>query len=127
MQFLFEKLQARPNGAGDEVERTRDAILLQLDWLVGCREWLAEKQGTALIDACMPDLPSLAANGSSLRRYAERLRVLIERYEPRLAHPKVELSATRKPTSPFNVVVSGVLTIGDEDIPLRFERAAGGR
>lgn len=128
MQFLFDKLTARPVPATvSETERLRDAVLLQLDWIVGSREWLAESRGTGLIDISMPDPLSLPAGGAPLQRYAERLRRLIDLHEPRLGQVKVELASTRKPDHPFFVVVSGMLVTTEEGLPLRFERLAGGR
>ena len=126
MQFLFERLQIVTAGA-DTAERLREAIRNQVQWLVGSREWRAEREGAGLLDVAMPELPSLGADGTQLRRYAERLRRLIERHEPRLSRPRVELRKTGRHLTPFTVTVRGTVEGGDAGEELRFEYEPGPR
>lgn len=127
MQFLFDKLVARPDSlAAHGEEALRKAILYQLDWLVGCREWLAEQQGTGLLDISMPDPLSLPAGGPLMQHYAERLRKLIELHEPRLIGVKVELLPTKQARHPFRIGVIAMLRDQPEGPELRFERDGGG-
>ncbi|QDQ28500.1 hypothetical protein FNU76_20245 [Chitinimonas arctica] len=123
MAFLFERLAA--NGR-DDID-LRQAVLDQLDWLVGSREWLAEQSGQALIDIVMPEPPGLAANGTDLARYAQRLRRLIALHEPRLRNMQLRLEPTGRAMSPFRVVVSGNLATDGPEQMLYFERDAGPR
>lgn len=124
MEFLFERLSRSPL-RGDA--RLREAVRKQLEWLVGSREWRAEEEGTALIEAAMPEPPSLGATEADIRRYALRLRRLIERWEPRLLGARVELIPTGRPLSPFRVVVTGRLDSGHPDDLVRFEHEAEAR
>lgn len=126
MQFLFERLRA-PSLVTDPVERLRTAIHDQLQWLVGSREWRAEQEGAGLLDVAMPELPSLSVDGAQVRRYAERLRRLIERHEPRLKRPRVELKDTGRSLSPFAVIVHGTMDTDHGVEELRFEYAPGQR
>ncbi|QNM95348.1 hypothetical protein [Chitinimonas koreensis] len=119
MEFLFERLS--PPRARSREAMLPQAVLDQLEWLVGSREWLAEQGGTALIDIAMPETPALAAGGAPIARYAERLKRLIERYEPRLKGIEISLEETGRTLSPYRVVVSGVLDQGGPDGVVRFE------
>lgn len=101
--FLFDKLLAASGSVpGGQPLSQQEAVLRQLAWLVSSREWLAEKHNTYLIDVAMPNPVSLAGL-HDVQFYAERLRRLILRYEPRLTDMQIELEPTGRALSPFRV------------------------
>lgn len=129
MQFLFERLSPAPPVLSEEEReaRLRRAVLEQLDWLVGSREWRGAVEGTALIDAVMPEPPALAATAADVRRYAERLGRLVARWEPRLLDPKVQIVPTGRLLAPLRIVIEGTLDRSRPESVIRFEREPGPR
>jgi len=118
MDFLFERLSPSPL---PPEARLREAVLRQLQWLVGSREWLAEQEGTALIDICMLELPSLPVNRPPIRIWADRLQRLIALHEPRLKELRVELLPTGRVLSPYEIHVTGRLDEGGGEMRVRFD------
>lgn len=124
MEFLFDRLSREP---APTAARIQQGIMNQLEWLSGSREWRAELEGTALLDTAMPELPALGATEVDVRRYAQRLKRLIERQEPRLRRVQIDLVPTRSARSPFRLVVTGQLAFEGTESPVRFERDLAAR
>lgn len=123
MQFLFERLfdptRARhKDGSGFDL---REAVRDQIQRLVWARTSGAGDEASNAIDFGLPSIVEIGQNNSSqLERYAQRLKRLIEHYEPRLGNVRIELEQMTNPLNPYRLRVEGVLAIDGEQLALQF-------
>lgn len=121
MQYLFERLansQQSPHHLPSK-EEIQLSVMRQLQCIVASRPWLGEDEGDHLLSFGQPAVPDLAAgNALQLRHYGERLKQMIERYEPRLENPAVTVETSATPSAPVRVVVTGQLRVEDEILPV---------
>jgi type VI secretion system lysozyme-like protein len=98
------------------------AVQAQLRRLVSTRPLDADSDDAALLEFGMPSVVELAQDGAiGLERYAQRLQRLIGHFEPRLRQPRVSIAATADRLSPHRLVVTGMLTIAGDTLPVRFD------
>lgn len=122
MQYLFERLansRQDPHYAPSK-EEIQLNLLRQIQCIVASRPWLdGDHDGKNLLSFGLPAVPELApGNAVQLRYYGERLRQMIEHYEPRLENPSVVVESSANPAAPVRVVVSGQLQVEDEILPV---------
>lgn len=122
MQYLFERLansNQEPHYMPSK-EEVQLNVMRQIQCIVASRPWLlGDGTGANLLSFGQPAVPDLAAgNAVQLRYYGERLKQMIERFEPRLEQPSVEVTLSATPATPVRVVVSGQLQFEGEILPL---------
>lgn len=109
MDYLFERLvdAAGERGAGADLkQRVKD----QVQRLVCTCSRDGRDESLSAIDFGLPNIAEInRGNLSKLDRYAQRLKQLIEHYEPRLRNVAVELEKTEQVLSPYSIAVSGTL------------------
>jgi type VI secretion system lysozyme-like protein len=121
VQYLFERLANRQTDDRQQISREQRQldVLRQIQCIVAARPWL-DGDGSAgtehLLSFGHTAVSDLArGNQQQLARYGERLKQLIQRYEPRLQQPSIELAPHGDPCSPLKVMVSGLLQADDGD------------
>lgn len=122
MQYLFERLansQQDPHYEPSK-EEVQLNVLRQIQCIVASRPWLdGDDDGDHLLSFGQPAVPELApGNAVQLRYYGERLKHMIEHFEPRLEKPSVAVETSASPSAPVRVVVTGHLQVDDEVLPV---------
>lgn len=121
MQYLFERLANRQQDPQHlpGKEETQLNVMRQIQCIVASRPWLDGDDGDHLLSFGQPAVPDLAlGNALQLRDYGERLKHMIERFEPRLENPSVAVETSATPSAPVRVVVTGQLRVEDEILPV---------
>ncbi|MGE5491918.1 MAG: GPW/gp25 family protein [Actinomycetota bacterium] len=121
MQYLFERLansQQDPRYMPGK-EDIQLGVIRQIQCIVASHPWLDGGDGDHLLSFGQPAVPDLSAgHAQQLRDYGERLKHMIERYEPRLEAPSVEVENSATPTAPVRVLVKGHLRLEGEVLPV---------
>lgn len=122
MRFLFERLVGPVAGLAEVSAEPYGAIADNLQCIVtSARLPQAEEGEIDLLNFGMPSVTTLGRDAVSQReRYQQRLSRLIERYEPRLTHVRVETAADGKPMAPWRLVVVARLRADSEQEEQRF-------
>lgn len=125
MHYLFERLAAAVSRPA-QPQALADAVAAQIQRIVATRPREAGDTSDLLGFGMLNVVDVSAAGGVGLRRYADRLARMIERFEPRLANVQVAFVPDRNPLMPNRLRVSGLLRDTDgETLRVLFDAASG--
>jgi len=122
LRFLFERLAGPVAGLAEVSAEPYGAIADNLQCIVTSARLPQTEEGEIdLLNFGMPSVTTLGRDAVSQReRYQQRLSRLIERYEPRLTHVRVETAADGNPMAPWRLVVVARLRADLEQEERRF-------
>lgn len=120
-QRLLERIASFSAGGGRS-HMTRAEILID-SIIEHLRRILNTRQGSVPIDADfgVPDFTNLAGSFSSgtTREIVDDITRMVQRYEPRLKNPQVDITETNEGVLTLAFSLSGLVAVDNLDIPIR--------
>ena len=120
MRYLFERLDETAAGS-DEAFDVVAAVREQLSRIIVGHPGTIDGGEPNLLDFGLPGVSDLDFGSSDQTAWlVERVRRLIEHYEPRLSEVQVAVEATTEWLSPYRIIVEARLVGDGEEQRLRF-------
>lgn len=130
MEYLFERLERLGKSPAEAAPAfdLHAAVQAQIQRIVSAHAWRFGDDAMNLLNFGMPSIVEVA-RGSPLQldRYAQRLKTLIGRYEPRLLQAQVDIEKVNNAMSPYRVVVTGMLAVDGVHEAFHFPTALADR